>query len=124
MTSNLGLFSIRQDAVTFSSPFSNHALDHTDNIVMLMRACVFAGAVRACQCDPEDLGEQSVFVLSRWWPGFWLIGPLAMVGLWCARPYRWRKQVVLIYPLAIAVSLLPFFVTARFRAPLLPVTAR
>jgi tetratricopeptide (TPR) repeat protein len=65
-------------------------------------------------------GEQGVFILGRWWPGFWLLGPLALVGF-----RRWGRQgqLLMIYVAALAFSLLPFFVNARFRAPMLPVLA-
>jgi len=66
--------------------------------------------------------EQGVFLLARWWPGFWLLGPLAALGLWLSR--RWpRGEILWLYLVTMAVSVLPFFVNARFRTPLLPVLA-
>jgi tetratricopeptide (TPR) repeat protein len=62
-------------------------------------------------------------VLARWWPATWLILPFGMVGLiWAGRgaaPAWLLKWVVL----SQAVAILPFFVNARFRQPLIPLLA-
>jgi len=67
--------------------------------------------------------EDGVIVLSRWWPATWLMLPFAIVGLvWAGRgnaPVWLLKWVVL----SQAAAIIPFFVTARFRAPLLPLLA-
>lgn len=65
--------------------------------------------------------EQGLFLLGRWWPGFWLMAPFACLGLVGAR--RWGRPggLLWLYLLTVAVSVLPFFVNARFRAPMLPV---
>ncbi len=74
--------------------------------------------------NPMWLAQQDgVIVLARWWPATWLMLPFAIVGLvWAGRgsaPAWLLKWLVLSQALAI----LPFFVNARFRAPLLPLLA-
>ena len=67
--------------------------------------------------------EDGVFLLARWWPGTWLILPFAVVGLiWAGRG---ESAASLLRWLVVgqAVAILPFFVNARFRAPLLPLLA-
>lgn len=66
--------------------------------------------------------EEGVWLLHRWWPGTWLVMPLALVGL-VFRPRETSPGGTLLrwYFLAQFVAVLPFFVNARFRAPLLPV---
>jgi 4-amino-4-deoxy-L-arabinose transferase-like glycosyltransferase len=74
---------------------------------------------------------QGVMVLRRWWPGFWLVAPLALLGLaavlrprWFAAPRPSPDSTVLLLALgALAVAILPFFVNARFRQPMLPLLA-
>jgi tetratricopeptide (TPR) repeat protein len=52
--------------------------------------------------------------------GFWLVGPLGLLGLWLG----WRKKLLpgwfLGFILLYSLSVIAFFVTARFRAPLIP----
>ncbi|MFT7699873.1 MAG: hypothetical protein ACI8S7_001706, partial [Candidatus Krumholzibacteriia bacterium] len=64
--------------------------------------------------------EDGVFLLARWWPATWLLVPFAVVGLiWAGRgsSTAWMMKWLL---LSQAAAIIPFFVTARFRAPLLP----
>ncbi len=87
-------------------------------------ALICNGAEGRNNINPMWLARQDgVFVLTRWWPATWLILPFAIVGLvWAGRgsaPAWLLKWVVLSQALAI----LPFFVNARFRAPLLPFLA-
>jgi tetratricopeptide (TPR) repeat protein len=62
-------------------------------------------------------------VLKWMFVGFWLITPLALLGI----GLRWRRGLVgtdkllLGFVLSYAVSLLPFFITERYRLPLVPV---
>jgi len=66
--------------------------------------------------------EHGVAMMSRWWPGTWLLLPPAIMGLVWAR--RRPGAGLLLLALGVqAVSVLPFFVTARFRMPLLPLLA-
>ncbi len=67
--------------------------------------------------------EEGVVPLARWWPGFWLLGPPALLGLIGARRWGAPGRLLWLYLAALALSTLPFFVCARFRAPLLPVAA-
>lgn len=74
--------------------------------------------------NPMWLAQRDgVFVLARWWPATWLMLPFAIVGLVGAgrgaAPAWLLKWVVL----SQAAAIIPFFVTARFRAPLLPFVA-
>ena len=73
--------------------------------------------------NPRHLAErEGVFVLARWWPGTWLVLPLAVAGL--AFGPRGREASLLRWlVVAQAAAILPFFVAARFRAPLLPLAA-
>jgi tetratricopeptide (TPR) repeat protein len=66
--------------------------------------------------------EEGVFVLARWWPGTWLLLPLAVGGLvfWPREP---RADLLRWLIIVQAAAILPFFVAARFRAPLLPLGA-
>jgi len=64
--------------------------------------------------------EDGVFILARWWPATWVLLPFAIVGLiWAGRgsSTAWLMKWLL---LSQAAAIIPFFVTARFRAPLLP----
>jgi 4-amino-4-deoxy-L-arabinose transferase-like glycosyltransferase len=72
---------------------------------------------------PFLAAEKGVFVLRRWWPGFWLVMPLALVGLGQVRRWGVRGWLLVLYLSALALSILPFFVNARFRAPMLPILA-
>ncbi len=66
--------------------------------------------------------RHGVFILGRWWPGTWLLLPLALVGL--AAMGRQRAWWLLVLVVGVqALSVLPFFVNARFRMPLLPLLA-
>jgi len=67
--------------------------------------------------------EMKVFLLSRWWPGFWLLGPMAGLGLWGARRWGRPGQVLWLYLATLFLSVLPFFANARFRMPLVPILA-
>lgn len=66
--------------------------------------------------------EEGVFVLARWWPGTWLLLPLAVGGL-LLRPREPRADLLRWLIAVQAAAILPFFVAARFRAPLLPLAA-
>lgn len=74
---------------------------------------------------------QGVPVLHRWWPGFWLLAPLALLGLVGVGWPRFLGQErappamvpVLLTLAALALAILPFFVNARFRQPFLPLLA-
>ncbi|PIE76830.1 hypothetical protein CSA17_00175 [bacterium DOLJORAL78_65_58] len=75
--------------------------------------------------NPRWLAEkEGVWLLARWWPATWLMLPLAVVGLILARGRADGGATLLRgYLLAQFLAVLPFFVNARFRAPLLPVLA-
>lgn len=55
--------------------------------------------------------------------GFWLVGPLALVGI----AWRWKQglnpsgKLLVGYLLAYMLSLMPFFITERYRLPMIPV---
>ncbi len=74
---------------------------------------------------------QGVVVLRRWWPGFWLAAPFALLGLAATLRPRWfavdrpspETGALLLALAGLAVAILPFFVNARFRQPLLPLLA-
>ncbi len=85
---------------------------------------VFSGIEGRNNINPMWLAQHdNVFVLSRWWPATWLILPLSILGLiWAGRgsaPLWLLKWIVL----SQAAAIIPFFVNARFRAPLLPLLA-
>ena len=66
--------------------------------------------------------EHGVTMLGRWWPGTWLLLPPAIMGLvWAGR--RPGTGLLLLALAVQAASVLPFFVNARFRLPLLPLLA-
>ncbi len=67
-------------------------------------------------------GRHGVFILERWWPGTWLLLPWALVGLVAVRWDRRAWLLGLVLGLQV-LSVLPFFVNARFRLPLLPLLA-
>lgn len=76
--------------------------------------------------------EHGMVTLHRWWPGFWLVAPLALLGLAAVLRPRWfgldRPARPALVPLlwtlaALALVVVPFFVNARFRQPLLPLLA-
>ena len=64
--------------------------------------------------------EEGVFLLARWWPATWLMLPVAILGLMHFRRWPPGGNLLLWVILIQAVSVLPFFVNARFRLPLLP----
>ncbi|MFN2369799.1 MAG: glycosyltransferase family 39 protein [Candidatus Krumholzibacteriia bacterium] len=66
--------------------------------------------------------RHGVVILHRWWPGTWLVLPLAVVGLVAVRWGRAAWLLALVVGVQ-ALSVLPFFVNARFRMPLLPLLA-
>ncbi|MBK8167394.1 MAG: glycosyltransferase family 39 protein [bacterium] len=73
--------------------------------------------------NPRWLAEhEGVFVLSRWWPGTWLLLPLAVAGLLLV-PRSPQARLIAWLVVVQAAAILPFFVAARFRAPLLPLAA-
>lgn len=58
------------------------------------------------------------------WPlnGFFLVGPLAVVGMILCLIRRERNRILLVlFVLVYAFSLLPFFMTARYRIPIIPI---
>ena len=74
--------------------------------------------------NPRWLAEKDgVFLLARWWPATWLILPAALLGLGLFR--RWRPGGGLLFWVVVmqAAAVLPFFVNARFRMPLVPLLA-
>ena len=67
--------------------------------------------------------EEGVFLLARWWPATWLVLPLAVLGLMRFRHWRPGSSLLAWAILVQAVAVLPFFVNARFRLPLMPLLA-
>jgi|GEM_PF-3254852 len=67
--------------------------------------------------------REGVFLLARWWPATWLVMPFAVLGL--VRFRRWGPGAGLLLGTVViqALAMLPFFVNARFRMPLLPLLA-
>lgn len=56
-------------------------------------------------------------------PGFWLIGPLALLGGFLLAP-RWRRfSLLYLFVLSYMASVVVFFVNGRFRLPVTPVLA-
>lgn len=108
-----------RDALRWAAAHPGRELQLLGKKVMLL---LNAGEGRN-NINPRWLAEEEgVFVLARWWPGTWLLLPLAVGGLvfWPREPradlLRWLIVVQ-------AAAILPFFVAARFRAPLLPLAA-
>lgn len=102
--------------------------DHPGRTWQLMgkKALLLIGAAEPRNnINPRWFAEkEGAWPLHRWWPGTWLLMPLALLGL-VFRRGSGTPGIVLLrwYLLAQAVAVLPFFVNARFRAPLLPVLA-
>ena len=67
--------------------------------------------------------QEGVFLLARWWPATWLVLPAAILGLTFFRRWRPGGGLLLWLVLIQAAGVLPFFVNARFRMPLLPLLA-
>ncbi len=67
--------------------------------------------------------EEGVFLLARWWPATWLMLPVAILGLAYYRRWQPGGNLLLWVVLVQAAAVLPFFVNARFRSPLLPLLA-
>lgn len=62
-------------------------------------------------------------VLAAPWPSWWLLWPLALLGLGAGR-WRGSRRRLLWWLIALyAASFLPFYALSRFRAPLLPLLA-
>lgn len=74
---------------------------------------------------------QGIVLLRRWWPGFWLMAPFALLGLMAVlRPALFGAgrlppacTPILLSLAVLALAVLPFFVNARFRQPVLPLLA-
>ncbi len=74
--------------------------------------------------NPRWLAQvDGVFLLHRWWPGTWLMLPFSFLGLWLYRRWLPGSSFLVWVLLAQVVAILPFFVNARFRLPLLPILA-
>ena len=67
--------------------------------------------------------EEGVPLMARWWPGTWLMLPFALVGLLWAQRGSAQRHMLMWFLAAAALAVLPFFVNARFRLPLLPILA-
>ena len=67
--------------------------------------------------------QDEVFLLARWWPATWLMLPVAILGLAYFRRWQPGGNLLLWVVLIQAAAILPFFVNARFRLPLLPLLA-
>jgi tetratricopeptide (TPR) repeat protein len=67
--------------------------------------------------------EEGVFLLARWWPATWLMLPVAILGLTHFRRWKSGGNLLLWVILIQAAAILPFFMNARFRLPLLPLLA-
>jgi hypothetical protein len=67
--------------------------------------------------------EDGVFLLARWWPATWLLLPPALLGLGYFRRWKPAGSLLLWVIVLQAAAVLPFFVNARFRLPLLPLLA-
>ena len=67
--------------------------------------------------------QEGVFLLARWWPATWLMLPPAILGLAFFRRWRPGSGLLLWMVVIQAAGVLPFFVNARFRMPLLPLLA-
>jgi tetratricopeptide (TPR) repeat protein len=65
--------------------------------------------------------NDGVFLLKRWWPGTWLMLPFAIIGLMHWRRWNPGSGLLVWVLLAQVAAVLPFFVNARFRLPLLPI---
>ncbi len=74
--------------------------------------------------NPRWLAQNDgVFLLARWWPATWLMLPLALLGIIFWRSQNQGLGLLHWFLLTQVISVLPFFVNARFRLPLLPVLA-
>ncbi|PID79360.1 hypothetical protein CSB20_10600 [bacterium DOLZORAL124_64_63] len=103
-------------------------VDHPGRVLQLLgkKVLLFCGGEEPRNnINPRWLAEkEGVWLLARWWPATWLMLPLAVVGLILARGRADGGATLLRgYLLAQFLAVLPFFVNARFRAPLLPVLA-
>lgn len=82
----------------------------------------FWGHVEIPQIYSMRLIERFMSVLK--WPliGFFLIGPLCLIGLFRILFYLDRRKIIFILFIATYIlSLLPFFMTARYRIPVVPI---
>jgi tetratricopeptide (TPR) repeat protein len=68
----------------------------------------------------EFAGRHSV-VFSRAAIGFWLVLPLAVAGMIVGGGQRREKMLLLIFAGVYAATIVPFFINARFRMPLVAV---
>ncbi len=55
--------------------------------------------------------------LSLPWTGFWLIGPLGLLGLILARPADKNRTLLIMYTLVGIISIVPFKASDRYRLP-------
>ncbi len=74
--------------------------------------------------NPRWFAEKDgVFLLHRWWPATWLLLPFSLLGLIFWRSKNQGLGLLHWFLLAQVISILPFFVNARFRLPMLPILA-
>jgi tetratricopeptide (TPR) repeat protein len=66
---------------------------------------------------------KSAPILHMLFVGFWLVAPLAVVGIVWKWRQGWRStdKLLIAFLITYMLSLLPFFITARYRLPMVPV---
>ncbi len=84
---------------------------------------LFWNATEIAQIEDPALYRDLIPLLRAPLVGFGIAGPLALLGLVFAlrRHYRRRLLLIVLYVAAFTASVVLFFVTARYRAPLVPV---
>ena len=99
------------------------ALEHPGTMARMVAHRVAAFWNREERPDNHSIEQfqQFSWLLRLPLPGYWLIAPLALLGLFLLRN-RWRELSVLYILLGVyLLSLLPFWVTSRYRLPIVGV---
>ncbi len=106
----------------FGEAIRDIAADPAHAVWLLFRkAGLFFNGYELPQLESFDIARQRHGILRFLFVGFWFLGSLGIVGIVFSLG-RWKENFPLWgFVLAYAVSIIAFFVTARFRVPVVPV---
>jgi len=123
---DLGLFPLKSSEV--SSYWSSKAVKFIsqnpgDFIRLLVKKLYFFwGRTEIAQIYSMNLMKEFMPVITWPLPGFYIIGPLSILGMGLClfKPDR-RTILIVLFVHIYVLSFLPFFLTARYRVPVIPV---
>jgi tetratricopeptide (TPR) repeat protein len=93
--------------------------------LLLRKASLLVNAREIVDTESIEAYREHSRLLRRlgWLLHFGVVGPMAVLGLWATR-HQWRRLWILYaIGLAVAISLILFYIMARYRMPLVPLAA-